>query len=167
MLTRNLALLALAGAALALPAGAAEIDRTYATPQAYIAGTALVPAGAETLYVSGQVPDVADPSAPRGAIEAYGDTETQSMSVFGKIEALLKAHGMGMGDVVQMHVFLVGDPSKDGTLDFQGMMRAYLRYFGTPAQPHRPTRSTVQVAALANPGFLVEIEVVAAKTPRP
>jgi enamine deaminase RidA (YjgF/YER057c/UK114 family) len=87
--------------------------------------------------------------------------------VLGKIDALLKARGMAMADVVQTHVFLVGDPKLNGQLDFQGMMSAYLRYFGTPAQPNRPTRSTVQVAALANPGFLVEIEVIAAKAPRP
>ena len=32
-----------------------------------------------------------------------------------------------------------------------------------PAQPHLPVRSAMQVAALANPGFLVEIEVTAVR----
>jgi enamine deaminase RidA (YjgF/YER057c/UK114 family) len=37
------------------------------------------------------------------------------------------------------------------------------RFFGTPAQPNIVARTTVQVAALANPGFLVEVEATAAK----
>lgn len=154
-------------AALTSSAGAAEIDRSYSSPQAYVASTALIPGNAETLYVSGQVPDIADPKAPPGTRAAYGDTETQTLSILGKIDMLLKSRGMTMGDVVQMRVFLVSDPALGDKLDFQGMMNAYLLYFGTAAQPQRPTRSTLQVAALANPGFLVEIEVVAAKTSKP
>jgi enamine deaminase RidA (YjgF/YER057c/UK114 family) len=41
-------------------------------------------------------------------------------------------------------------------------MEGYTQFFGG-SQPNLPARSVVGVAALANPGFLVEIEVVAAK----
>jgi enamine deaminase RidA (YjgF/YER057c/UK114 family) len=69
-----------------------------------------------------------------------------------------------MGDVIKMNVFLVGDPAKGGKMDFPGMMAAYTKFFGTKEQPNLPARSAVQVAGLAAPGGLVEIEVIAAKT---
>jgi enamine deaminase RidA (YjgF/YER057c/UK114 family) len=63
-----------------------------------------------------------------------------------------------------MHVYLAGDPEKGGKLDFPGMMAAYTRFFGTKEQPNKPARSAMQVAALAAPWALVEIEVIAAKS---
>jgi enamine deaminase RidA (YjgF/YER057c/UK114 family) len=42
-------------------------------------------------------------------------------------------------------------------------MEGYTQFFGTEAQPNLPARSVVQVAGLANPGFLVEIEVTAVR----
>ena len=65
----------------------------------------------DTLYVSGQVPDAVKPAAG-GAPAVYApDTRTQSENVFRKIEGILKEQGLGMGDVVMMHVYLVGDPN--------------------------------------------------------
>jgi enamine deaminase RidA (YjgF/YER057c/UK114 family) len=58
---------------------------------------------------------------------------------------------------------MVGDPSKDNKMDFAGMMASYTKFFGTKEQPNKPARSAVQVAALAAPGALIEIEVIAAK----
>ena len=147
----------------ALPAAAQQIDRTYPTPTAFIASTVTVPPGTELIFLSGQLPNVADATAPAGTVAAYGDTETQSESTFSKIAALLQTKGLTMGDVVSMTVYLTAAPGSD-RMDFAGMMKAYNRYFGTTAQPHRPSRSTVQVAGLAAPGFLVEIEVTAARS---
>jgi enamine deaminase RidA (YjgF/YER057c/UK114 family) len=84
--------------------------------------------------------------------------------VLTKIQALLKEQGLTMGDVVQMHVFLAADPAKGGKLDFDGMNQAYDQFFGTPRQPNKPVRATVQVAALVQPWGLVEIEVVAVRS---
>ena len=39
--------------------------------------------------------------------------------------------------------------------------------FGTPNQPGRPARATVQVASLVDEGQLVEIEAVAVRTHKP
>jgi enamine deaminase RidA (YjgF/YER057c/UK114 family) len=69
-----------------------------------------------------------------------------------------------MADVVQMDVFLAGDPAKDGKMDFAGMNEAYSTYFGTADQPNKPVRSAMQVAGLATPWGLVEIQVVAVKS---
>jgi enamine deaminase RidA (YjgF/YER057c/UK114 family) len=43
------------------------------------------------------------------------------------------------------------------------MNAAYSQFFGTTEQPNKPSRSAVQVAALAAAGPLVEIEVIAVK----
>jgi enamine deaminase RidA (YjgF/YER057c/UK114 family) len=121
-----------------------------------------VPAGYKTIYLSGVVPGVADAGKPPGSVEAYGDTKTQTVSVLQGIERNLKRLGLSMGDVIKMQVFLVGDPQQQGKMDFKGMMAGYTQFFGTKEQPNLPTRSVMQVSALANPGWLVEIEVVAA-----
>jgi enamine deaminase RidA (YjgF/YER057c/UK114 family) len=65
-----------------------------------------------------------------------------------------------MADVVKMQVFLVHDAR--APMDFKAFMEGYTQFFGG-SQPNLPARSVVGIAALANPGFLVEIEVVAVK----
>jgi enamine deaminase RidA (YjgF/YER057c/UK114 family) len=87
---------------------------------------------------------------------------TQTVGVLTAIKATLARIGLGMGDVVKMTVFMVANPA-DNKLDFAGMMAGYTQFFGTKDQPNKPARSAVQVAALAVPGPLLEIEVIAAK----
>jgi enamine deaminase RidA (YjgF/YER057c/UK114 family) len=119
----------------------------------------------DTLYLSGQTASPVTPADPaKGTPAVYGDTKAQSMSVFAKIAAGLKEQRLTMADVVMMHVFLVGDPAMGNKLDFAGMNAAYSQFFGTKEQPNKPARSTIQVAALASPTALVEIEVIAAKS---
>jgi enamine deaminase RidA (YjgF/YER057c/UK114 family) len=120
-------------------------------------------AGKTTVYVSGAVPSVADEKAEKGSLAAYGDTKTQTVSVLKSIEKTLASLDLKMGDVVKMQVFLVGDPGKGGKMDFGGFMEGYTQFFGTKEQPNLPTRSVFQVAGLAAPGFLVEIEVTAVR----
>jgi enamine deaminase RidA (YjgF/YER057c/UK114 family) len=127
-----------------------------------ISGAVVVPPGYETIYVSGTIPQPANPNATTPA-DKYGDTKTQTVSVMKQIEATLEKQQLSMGDVVMMHVYLVGDPGKGGQMDFAGMMAGYKQFFGTPEQPNKPARSAVQVAALAVPGLLVEIEVIAVR----
>jgi len=130
-------------------------------PQSPIASSVEVPAGSRLVYISGTVPDPADPAAPAGSPQRYGDTRTQTVSVLRKIATALKAHGLGLGDVVMMRVFLVA-PAGAERMDFAGMMEGYRQFFGTAAQPNKPARSTMAVAGLVDPGWLVEIEVTAA-----
>ncbi len=120
-----------------------------------------VPAGKTTVYVSGTVPSITDDKADKNSVAAYGDTTAQTVSVFKSINTTLESLHLKMSDVIKMQVFLVGDPAKGGKMDFAGFMAGYTQFFGTAAQPNLPSRSVVQVAGLANPGFLVEIEVVA------
>lgn len=161
--------LCLALAAVALSAGAASAQEVVHSGAAAspIASSVAVPPGYGTLYVSGMTPPVVDPKAPPGTVAAYGDTRTQTTGVLARIAEELKAHGYGPGDVVMMRVYLVGDPANGGKMDFAGMMAAYTQMFGTPSQPNKPARVTVQVASLVGPGMLVEIEVQAAKKTSP
>lgn len=122
-----------------------------------------VPAGKTTVYLSGAVPKVIDTSAEKNTIAAYGDTKAQTETVLKAIEENLTQLGLKMGDVIKMQVFLVGDPALDNKMDFSGFMQGYTQFFGTEEQPNLPTRSVMQVAALASPGFLVEIEVTAVR----
>ena len=119
----------------------------------------------DTLYLSGQLASPITPAdAAKGTTAVYGDTEAQTMSTLTKIQAALKAEGLAMGDVVMMHVYMVGDPANGGKLDFAGMNAVYSQFFGTKEQPNKPSRSTVQVAALAAAGPLLEVEVIAVKS---
>lgn len=158
---------ALAASFIALPAMASpDVSRTYATPDAIIASTVTAPMGYETIYFSGATASPVTP-ATATAPAVYGNTEVQTESVLARLEAALAIQGLTFADVVKMTVFLVGDPAKEGKMDFAGMMAAYRKHFGTPAQPNRPSRSTVQVVSLAGPGQLVEIEIVAVRRAPP
>jgi 2-iminobutanoate/2-iminopropanoate deaminase len=68
-----------------------------------------------------------------------------------------------MSDVIKLTVFVAGDPKLGGKMDFAGMNDGFKQFFGTADNPGTVARSTVQVAALAGPAFLVEIEATAAK----
>jgi enamine deaminase RidA (YjgF/YER057c/UK114 family) len=131
-----------------------------------IASSVAVPPGAELVFVSGTLADPVRADAPVGSPERLGDTEAQASSVLLKIEKVLQRSGLRLADVVKMNVFLVGDPANGGRMDFDGLMRAYSKHYGAPAQPDLPARTTVQVVALPQPGALVEIEVIAARVPQ-
>ena len=127
-----------------------------------------VPAGADMLYLSGQVASPIDPKAtlsPSVTMAELGDTRTQTISVLTKIKAALEAHGFAMSDVIKLSVFVAGDPAKGGKMDFAGMNDGFKQFFGTPDNANTVARSAFQVAALAGPAFLVEIEATAAKAP--
>lgn len=118
----------------------------------------------DTLYLSGQLASPVTPADPaKGTAAVYGDTQTQALSALNKIQTLLKEQGLDMKDVVKMTAFLAGDPEKGGKLDFPGLQASYTQFFGTKDQPNKPARSAFQVAALAAPWALIEIEVIAVR----
>ncbi len=146
---------------LSSPAAAQTAVAHIQTKEAGIASGVWV---GDMLYLSGQLPTPVTPAdRAKGTPAVYGNTEQQSLSTFTKIENLLKAQRLGMGDVVMMRVYMASDPAMEGKLDFAGMNAAYAKFFGTPEQPNKLARSTFQVAALVAAGALVEIEVQAAR----
>ncbi|HKS11518.1 MAG TPA: RidA family protein [Pseudomonas sp.] len=123
-----------------------------------------IPSGKTVVYLSGTVPSVTNPSAPKGSLESFGDTKAQTVNVLENIQQQLKALNLGLKDVVKMQVFLVGGPENDGKMDFDGFMAGYTQFFGPAArQPDLPARSAFQIAGLADPAWRVEIEVVAVR----
>ena len=123
-----------------------------------------VTADTTLIFHSGTVPGPVNPDAERGSREYFGDTETQALNVFRRMENSFKELGVGFGDVIKLTVFLVGDPEMDGRMDFGGFMKAYVKYFGTEEQPNKPARSAFQIAGLAGgPYMLIEIEAVIAR----
>ncbi len=121
-----------------------------------------VPADATLVYLSGTVPQVIDETAAEDAQARFGDTAAQTESTLASIEEKLAALDLTMGDVIKMQAYLVAPDGSDA-MDFAGFMEGYVRYFGTEEQPNLPTRSVFAVAGLANPLWLVEIEVVAVR----
>jgi enamine deaminase RidA (YjgF/YER057c/UK114 family) len=140
------ALLATAGAAVAAPA------KFYAAPGAPptspISAGAIVSAGSQIFFVSGIPGDA-----------KVGNTEMQTTDSLTKLKAVLEANGYTMANVANAKVYLVGDPAMGGKMDFPGMNKAFAAAFGAT----KPSRVTVQIAALAGAGSLVEIELVAVK----
>ena len=118
--------------------------------------TIKIPANAETLYVSGM-------GASPMADGSWGTMEQQTNDIFNKFKTTLEAQGWTMSDIVQVRVFAVA--GEDGALDFDGFNKGYLSFFGTPENPMKPVRTFVQVADLVRDGWLVEVEVRAARVP--
>ncbi|MGI0486727.1 RidA family protein [Pantanalinema rosaneae CENA516] len=122
-----------------------------------------VPGNKEFLFLSGMVPPVINPDADPSTPAAYGDTKTQTRNILTNIQAILKKRGYSMKDVIKVHGYLVGDPAQNGKADFSAFQEAYGEFFGTRQQPDIPVRTRTQVTQLVGPGWLVEIEVTAAK----
>ena len=97
------------------------------------------------LYCSGQIPvDPKSGTIPEGI-------EAQTRQVLSNLEAVLKAGGSGIEQVVKTTVFL-----KDMN-DFPAMNAVYAKVF---LEETAPARSTVQVAKLPK-DVLVEIDAIA------
>lgn len=123
-----------------------------------------VPAGKTLVFLSGMVsPPLTEPKAAKDSPPEYGDTRIQTIGALNSIKASLEGMHLTMADVIKMQAFLVGVPGNGGRMDFEGFMQGYTQFFGTPAQPNLPVRSAFQVAGLAIPGPLVEIEVTAVR----
>lgn len=140
------------------------IERHYNEGSSFpIAKAVTLKAGTDIIYLSGTVPGAFDETKEKNSIEYFGNMEQQTVSVLNAIDAKLKSLGLTMKDVVKMQAFLVPD-KETGISDFKGFMAGYTQFFGTEAQPNLPSRSALNVHSLVNPGWLIEIEVVAAKS---
>lgn len=131
----------------------------YGPVESSILSAVAVPDNRAYFWTSGTVPPVLDPNG-RTSRERYGDTKTQGIGTIRQIETVLKEAGLSLADVIYLRVYLVADPFKDNTVDFQGWFDAYAQFFNTETVP-KVARSTVAVAGLVIPDWLIEIEAVA------
>ncbi|WP_174286432.1 Rid family hydrolase [Sphingomonas bacterium] len=170
-MSRALTTIAIALSLTAPASAQTNVVRHANTPPGLILQGVTVMPGATTLFLSGMLASPVDPAKaklPPAQMAAltmadFGDTKTQTISALAKIKASLAAHGFAMSDVIKLTVFVAGDPKLGGKMDFAGMNDGFKTAFGTAENPATVARSTVQVAALAGPNFLVEIEATAAK----
>lgn len=133
---------------------AAEIIRTGEGRNFY--NNIFIPAGAETLYLSGSGARPLDDGS-------WGDMEQQTINTFSRFKETLESQGWSMQDIVQVRAFAVA--GADGELDFAGFNAGYQTFFGTDENPMKPVRSFVQIAGLVVDGWLIEIEIRAARVP--
>ena len=100
-----------------------------------------------TVYIAGQVPRGID-----GKAVHVGDSAAQIRQVWANLEIAVKAAGGTLQDIVKTTTYVVGAENL-------GKIRE-ARMSILPEQG-RPTSTTVVVAGLADPDFLVEVEAVA------
>ena len=103
------------------------------------------------VYLAGQVSSDAS-----GKLVGEGDFEAQAERVFANVKLAVEAAGAGMADIVKMNTYIVAsvDPA-----DVPKMRAVRGRYFGSGTPP---ASTLVYVSRLAQPGWLIEVEVVAA-----
>lgn len=101
----------------------------------------------KTLYISGSV--AADQN---GRLVAPGDMAGQMRAVYSNIRRTLAAHGADFDEVVKETIY---------TTDMDALLKASDLRFEFYNKERLPTTSWVQVQRLVDPGFLVQIEVIA------
>lgn len=105
-----------------------------------------VNAGARMLFVSGTVGVKPDGSVP-------AEFAAQVETVMQNLTEILKAAGMGWGDVVKLGGFLTP----------QGDIPAFAQVREKYLAAQKPAMTVVWVAGLADPRWMVEVELVAAR----
>ena len=142
---------------------AAEIERVPSTyPNSPILQSATLPPGTALTFVSGILPDPADPKAAKDDLRAAGDTEAQTVAVLRKVEAAL-APRPRPGRCGATAGVPGGRPETGRAHGLRGPAARLPAVLRQREQPLKPTRTTVQVAGLVLPGALIEVEAVAAK----
>lgn len=139
---------------IAAVSNAAEIVRTGEGRNFY--NNIMIPAGAETLYLSGS-------GARQMEDGTWGDMEQQTIDTFSRFQETLESQGWSLEDIVQVRAFAVS--GADGELDFAGFNAGYQQFFGSDKNPMKPVRSFVEIAGLVVDGWLIEIEIRAARMP--
>lgn len=118
-----------------------------AKPAAY--SQVVVASGRRTIFVAGQVSQ-----DKQGKLVAPGDFAGQARQVFANLGMALQAAGASPGDVTKLTVFIVN--YKPELRPVLGQARAAF-LAGSPP----PASTLIGVQALAEPGFLLEIEAIA------
>jgi 2-iminobutanoate/2-iminopropanoate deaminase len=101
----------------------------------------------KTLYLSGAV--AADEN---GRLVAPGDLAGQMRAAYDNVRRTLEAHGAGFEQVVKETIF---------TTDMDALLKAADLRFEYYDKDRLPASTWVQVQRLIDPGFLIQIEVVA------
>ena len=124
-----------------------HVPDTIAPPlAAYSHGIEIAP-NARVLHTAGQVGILPDGTTPEGI-------EAQTEATWVNLMAILESAGMGIDDVVKVTTYVTNED------DFWPMAKVRARFFGDA----RPASTGIVVKALAKQEWLVEVDLVAAKT---
>ena len=107
--------------------------------------------GGTLVYIAGQVSSDAS-----GALVGDGNFEAQVEQVFKNVKLALEAAGATMADIVKLNTYLVAEVSQDDLPKMRAIRDRHLNKEKPPAS------TLVVVSRLARPGWLIEIEAVAA-----
>ena len=103
------------------------------------------------VYISGQVPSDAS-----GKMIGEGDFEAQVEQVFANLKIAVEAAGGTMADIVKLNYFLGPEANPADVPKMRPIRDRYLNVEKPPAS------TFVTVSRLMRPGWLIEIEAVAA-----
>lgn len=103
----------------------------------------------DKVFVGGQIPLDA-----RGTVADPKNVEKQTHRVMGDIKALLGEYGLGFGQVVKTNIFYVGGANPH---DLHANLNIRSTYYDKPG----PASTGVPVPALAFPGAMLSVEVLA------
>jgi enamine deaminase RidA (YjgF/YER057c/UK114 family) len=103
------------------------------------------------VYIAGQVASDAS-----GKLVGEGNFEAQAEQVFRNLKAAVEASGGTMADIVKINNYIVADVDPNELPKFRTIRDRYLNTESPPAS------TLVYVSRLARPGWLIEIEAVAA-----
>jgi enamine deaminase RidA (YjgF/YER057c/UK114 family) len=117
-------------------------------PTANYSHLAIVPAGARTIYISGQVPMAAD-----GTLIGRGDFEAQAVKVFENLGLALAEARADYTALVKIGLYL------SNMNDLATLRRVRDRFIVSQTPP---TSTLVQVTAFFHPDILFEMDAVAA-----
>lgn len=124
------------------------IDQGIATQIGHYADAVVIPAGYDQILVS------ATPGLDRDGDLAL-DITGQSEQAWENIVRILKAAGAGISDIVFVRQRLTNES------DIESYVAVRTRYV-----THRPGSTLTVAPALVRPGFLIELEVIAARAPQ-
>ena len=91
-----------------------------------------------------------------GELVGEGNCEAQAEQVFRNLKLAVEAAGATMADIVKMNIYIVADVDQAEVPKLRAIRDRYVNT-GTP-----PASTLVFVSRLARPGWLIEIEAVAA-----
>jgi enamine deaminase RidA (YjgF/YER057c/UK114 family) len=103
------------------------------------------------VYISGQVPSDAS-----GKLIGEGDFEAQVEQIFANLKIAVEAAGGTMADIIKLNYYLVADVDQAIVPKLRPIRDRYINVENPPAS------TFVVVSRLMRPGWMIEIEAIAA-----
>jgi 2-iminobutanoate/2-iminopropanoate deaminase len=117
-----------------------------APPDGHFSQAVVAPASGKLIFISGQVPRNA-----KGDTVGAGDMGAQAEQVFKNLHDILKAHHATFANVVKATLFSTDFSQAEAVARVRG------KYYGNA----KPASTWVEVSALGDPEWMLEVELIA------